>query len=120
MPFADVLGGSAWKVTSDGGCRQPAARRGHNVVQSSSTVTVRHVATPYVIRIDVLGIGWMVFPQAEVAVLLPAARAARAAKYMSAMGVWRPPAGPGDPGPEPASSCRSCMTVSQEDKLPPG
>ena len=55
MPFADVLGGSAWKVISDGSCRQPAPGRGHNVVQPSSTVTVHHVATPYVIRIDGLG-----------------------------------------------------------------
>ena len=50
----------------------------------------------------VLGIGRMVFPQAEVTDLLPAPRAARAAKYMSAMGLWHPLTGPGDPGPVPA------------------
>ena len=55
VPFADVLGGSVWTGTSDGGCRQPAAGRGHNVVQSSNTVTVRHVATPHVVRNDDLG-----------------------------------------------------------------
>ena len=55
VPFADILGGSAWKGTSDSGCRQPAAGRRHNVVQPSSTVTVRHVTTPYVIRNDSLG-----------------------------------------------------------------
>ena len=68
----------------------------------------------------VLGIGQMVFPQAEVADLSPAPRAARAAKYMSAMGLWRPHTGPGDPGPVPASSCRSCMTCEYcfpEDQL---
>ena len=45
------------------------------------------------------------------------------AKYMSAMGLWCPEMGPGDPGPVPASSCRSCMTCEYcfpEDKLPPG
>ena len=70
-----------------------------------------------------LGIGQMVFPQAEVADLSPAPRAARAAKYMSAMGLWRPQTGPGYPGPAPASSCRTCMTCEYcfpEDQLPPG
>ena len=70
----------------------------------------------------VLGIGQMMFPQAEVADLSPAPRAARAAKYMLAMGQWRPQTGPGDPGPVPASSCRSCMNCKYcfpEDQLPP-
>ena len=53
-----------------------------------------------------LGIGQMVFPHDEVAGLSPAQRAARAAKYMSAMGMWRPQTGPGDPRPVPASTCR--------------
>ena len=71
----------------------------------------------------VLGIGQIVFPQAEVANLSPAPRAARAAQYMSVMGLWRPQSGPGDPGPVPASSCRTCMTCEYcfpEDQLPPG
>ena len=66
----------------------------------------------------VLGIGQSMFPQAEIADL----RAARAATYMSAMGLWRPQMGPGDPGPVPASSCRSCMSCKYcfpEDQLPP-
>ena len=70
-----------------------------------------------------IGIGQMVFPQAEVADWSPAPRAARAAKYMSAMGLWHPQIGPGDPGPVPASSCRTCMTCEYcfpEDKLSPG
>ena len=46
----------------------------------------------------VLGIGQTMFPQAEVADLSPAPRAARAAKYMSAMGLWRPQMGPVIPG----------------------
>ena len=36
-------------------------------------------------------------------------RAQRAAKFMAAMGLWRPPLGPGAPGPLPASTCPSCM-----------
>ena len=69
-----------------------------------------------------LGIGHMVFPHDEVAGLSPAPRAARAAKYMSPMGLWRPQMGPGDPGPVPDSTCRSCMTCDYcfpEDQLPP-
>ena len=72
-----------------------------------------------------LGIGQMVFPHDKVAGLSPAARAARAAwaaKYMSAMGLWRPQTGPGDLGPVPASTCRSCMTCDYcfpEGQLPP-
>ena len=70
----------------------------------------------------VLGIGQTVFPQTEVADLSPAPRAARAAKYMLAMGLWHPQTGPGDPGPVPALSCHSCMNCEYcfpEDQLPP-
>ena len=69
----------------------------------------------------VLGIGQSLFSRAEVADLSPAPRAARAASYMSAMGLWRHQTGPGDPGPVPASSCRSCMNCRYcfpEDQLP--
>ena len=67
----------------------------------------------------VLGIGQSLFPRTEVADLSPALRAA---SYMSAMGLWRPQTGPGDPGPVPASSCRLCMNCKYcflEDQLPP-
>ena len=70
-----------------------------------------------------LGIEQSLFPRAGVDDLSPAPRAARAASYMSAMGLWRPQTGPGDPGPVPASSCRSCMDCRYcfpEDQLPPG
>ena len=48
-----------------------------------------------------IGIGRVVFPAAEIADLFSAPRAPRAAKYMAAMGLWRPQTGPGDPGPVP-------------------
>ena len=70
-----------------------------------------------------LGIEQSLFPRAEVDVLSPAPRAARAASYLSAMGLWHPQTGPGDPGPVPVSSCRSCMNCEYcfpEDQLPPG
>ena len=70
-----------------------------------------------------LGIGQSLFTRAEVDDLSPAPRAARAASYMSAMGLWCPQTGPGDAGPVPVSSCRSCMNFKYcfpEDQLPPG
>ena len=42
-----------------------------------------------------LGLGHMVFPSQEVADLSTAPRAPRAAKYMAAMGLWRPTDGSG-------------------------
>ena len=53
--FTNVLGGSALQGTSDGSCRQPAAGRGHYVVQSSDPVTVRHVVTLDVVPNDGFG-----------------------------------------------------------------
>ena len=70
-----------------------------------------------------IGMGQVVFPVEEVADLSPAPRATRAAKYMRAIGLWRPRTGPGDHGPVPASSCNACMTCRYcfpEDQLHPG
>ena len=70
-----------------------------------------------------LGIEQSLFPRAKVDDLSPAPRAARAASYMSAMGLQHPQTGPRDPGPVPVSSCRLCMNCKYffpEDQLPPG
>ena len=56
-----------------------------------------------------IGVDHAVFPVDEVDRLSVMPRAQRAAKYMSAMGLWRPPSGPGAPGPFPVSTCTSCM-----------
>ena len=53
--FADVLGGSAWQGTSDGGGHQPTAGCGHHVVQSSDAVTVHNGVTQNVVPDDGLG-----------------------------------------------------------------
>ena len=69
-----------------------------------------------------IGMGQAVFLAEEVAKLSTAPRATRAATYMTAIGLWRPQMGPGDPGPVPASSCSTCMTCRYcfpEDQLPP-
>ena len=50
-----------------------------------------------------LGMGSVMFPSKEIADLSTTPRAPRAAKYMAAMGLWRPQTGPGDPGSVPAT-----------------
>ena len=55
------------------------------------------------------GVGHVVFSVEEVENLSTIPRAQRAAKYMTGMGMWRPPSGPGAPGRLPASTCPSCM-----------
>ena len=126
LPVYTLCLDSTWRGTGDGSSSQPATGRGHYVVQSSVTVAVCDVATS-----DAVGnvvhrhgtlLGQVVFLAAEVADLSPAPRATRAAKYMTAMGLWRPRTGPGGPGPVLASSCNACMTCwycFREDQLPP-
>ena len=70
-----------------------------------------------------LGLGQSLFQRVEVDDLAPAPRAARAASYMTVMGLWHAQTGPGAPGPVPVLSCRSCMSCKYcfpEDQLPPG
>ena len=70
-----------------------------------------------------LGMGRVVFSSEEVTALATAPRAPWAAKYMAAMGLWRPQTGPGDPGPVPASSCNDCVNCRYcfpEGPVPPG
>ena len=45
-----------------------------------------------------IGMGRVVFPAEEIADLSTVSRAPWVAKYMAAMGLWRPHTGPGDPG----------------------
>ena len=56
-----------------------------------------------------IGVDHVVFSVDEVDRLSVMPRAQRAAKYMTAMGLWCPPSGPGTPGPLPSSTCTSCM-----------
>ena len=56
------------------------------------------------------------FPSGAVQAVSGAQRVRRAANYMTAMGLWRPPGGPGAPGPVPSSSCNNCMLC--EDCFP--
>ena len=52
------------------------------------------------------------FPTETIQFVAPSHRVRRAAHYMAAMGLWRPPCTQGIPGPLPSSSCNACMTCS--------
>ena len=56
-----------------------------------------------------IGVDHVVFPVEEVDKLSVMPRALRAAKYMTAMGLWRTTSGSGASGPLPTSTCPSCM-----------
>ena len=122
--FADVLGGSVGQGTSDGSGHQPTAGCGRHVVKSSDTITVRDDVTQNVLLDDGLG-HWTVLVSGSRSRRLVAGAASSSGciVYMSAMGLWRPQTGSGDPGPVPVLSCRSCMNCKYcfpKDQLPPG
>ena len=52
------------------------------------------------------------FPTEAVQSVAPSHRVRRAAHYMAAMGLWRPPSTHGVLGPLPSSSCNDCMMCS--------
>ena len=52
------------------------------------------------------------FPTEAVQFVASSHRVRRAAHYMAAMGLWRPPSTQGIPGPLPSSSCNSCLMCS--------
>ena len=93
----------------NGGVCQPVARCRSHDVESSNTGTIRDGITSEMMSI---GVGHVVFPAEEIAKLSMTPRAQQAATYMAAMGLWRPPSGPGAPGPVSTSSCASCMNTA--------
>ena len=52
------------------------------------------------------------FPTEAAQFVAPSHRVQRAAHYMAAMGLWRPPCTQGIPVPLPSSTCNTCMTCS--------
>ena len=50
------------------------------------------------------------FPTHAMQHALPSCRVRRAAHYMTAMGLWRPPVAPGIRGPLPVATCTTCMS----------
>ena len=56
-----------------------------------------------------LAFGQEPYPSEAIQSVAPSPRVRRAAHYMAAMGLWRPPGSQGAPGPLPTSSCNACM-----------
>ena len=56
-----------------------------------------------------LAFGHEPYPSEVIQSVAPSPRVRRAAHYMAAMGLWRPPGSQGAPGPLPTSSCNACM-----------
>ena len=52
------------------------------------------------------------FPSEAVQTVAPSHRVRRAAHYMAAMGLWRPPSAQGIHGPLPSSSCNQCLSCA--------
>ena len=56
-----------------------------------------------------LAFGHEPYPSEAIQSVVPSPRVRRAAHYMAAMGLWRPPGSQGTPGPLPTSACNACM-----------
>ena len=64
------------------------------------------------------GVMWAVsgrqpFPTDTMQHVMPSYRVRRAAHYMTAMGLWRPPVAPEIRGPLPVATCNACMSCSE-------
>ena len=62
--------------------------------------------------------GRQAFPTDTMQQVMPSYRVRRAAHYMTAMGLWRPPVVPEIRGPLPLATCNACMSCS--DSFPDG
>ena len=62
--------------------------------------------------------GRQAFPTDAMQQVMPSYRVRRAAHYMTAMGLWRPPVAPEIRGPLPLATCNACMSCS--DCFPDG
>ena len=78
-----------------------------NVQVLQQLVTALHGASA-----NVMGAvrGHQPFPTHAMQHALPSCRVRRAAHYMTAMGLWRPPVAPGIRGPLPVATCTTCMS----------
>ena len=107
--FTIVLGGQIGTGTCYGAAVN--LQRDAGFMMSNLQILAQFVMSLHRMSAEMLSIGvdYVVFPVEEVDKLSVMPRAQRAAKYMTAMGLWRPPSVPGAPGPLPTSTCPSCM-----------
>ena len=117
--FLEFIGApeSARLLRLGGECAMAAAvnlQRDAGLMMSNLQVLGQFVTALHRMSSEMMSIGvdHVVFPTDNVGELSMTPRAQRAAKYMTAMGLWRPPSGPGAPGPIPTSTCVSCMKCS--------
>ena len=88
--------GSVGRGVCHGNGGQPTEGCWSYIIKSTNYIAICYIVTSHVVGDDV--IGRVVFPAKEIADLSSTPRAPRAARYMAAMGLWRPQTGPGDPG----------------------
>ena len=94
-------------------------QRDAGLMLSNLQILSQFVTSMHRMSMEMMSLGQVVFPSEEVAALSTTPRAPRAARYMAAMGLWRPQSGPGDPGPVPASSCMNCQYCFPKDPVSP-
>ena len=114
---------SFWINRLGGECAMAAAvnlQRDAGLMMSNLQVLGQFVTALHRLSSEMMSIGvnHVVFPTDDVADLSMTPRAQRAAKYMTAMGLWRPPSGPGAPGryqPRPVHLACDAVVVFQTE-----
>ena len=84
-----------------------------NVQVLQQFVTALNRTSSEVMRV---AFGWRPFPADAMQLVVPSYRVRRAAHYMAAMGMWRPPITQGIRGSLPSATCNAC--ISRNDCFP--
>ena len=93
--------------------RSPAAARcWADTIECASSSAASHGVESDVVRRDEVVHDRRPFPTDAMQQVVPTYRVRRAAHYMTAMGLWRPPTTPEIRGPLPLATCNACMSCS--------
>ena len=84
------------------------------LILSNVQVLQQFVTSPNRTSSEVMRVvfGQAPFPADAMHQVVPSYRVRRAAHYMAAMGLWRPPSSQGGRGPLPSATCNACMSCS--------